>query len=109
MAFDAEVAATLRQALAGRQAVDERRMFGALCFMLNGNMLCGALGEGGFFRVGKAGEAEALALPGAAPMTMRDRPMAGFVRVPRATVADDALRSRLLGLALRFVEPMPPK
>ena len=52
----------LRAALAGEAS--RARMFGALCFMLGGNMLCGALSDGGFFRVGKA-QAAALALPGA--------------------------------------------
>ena len=90
------MAATLRAALAGRAGLAERRMFGALCFMLRGNMLCGALADGGFFRVGKEHEAAALALPQVRPMMMRDRPMPGIVRLPAAAVADAALRGRLL-------------
>lgn len=84
-------------------------MFGALCFMLRGNMLCGALADGGFFRVGKAREDAALALPGVARMTMRDRPMPGLVRVPVAAVADPRRRGELLALARAFVAPLPPK
>jgi hypothetical protein len=84
-------------------------MFGALAFMLRGNMLCGALADGGFFRVGKPGEPVALALPGAARMTMRDRPMPGLVRLPAASVADPRIRGQLLALALAFVERLPPK
>ncbi len=108
MAYDASVAAILRDALAG-QAPQERRMFGALCFMLRGNMLCGALAEGGFFRVGPERMAEALAFAGAAPMRMRDRPMTGFVRVPAALVAQADARDRLLALASAFVGSLPPK
>jgi len=59
VAWDPSVADTLRAALAGRDGVAERRMFGALCFMARGNMLCGALADGGFFRIGKASEAAA--------------------------------------------------
>ena len=85
MAHDEAVAATLRADLAGREGVAERRMFGALCFMLRGNMLCGALSDGGFFRVGKDREPEALALPQVTPMMiMRTRPMPGIVRIPAA-------------------------
>ncbi len=109
MAYDEAVAATLRAALAGREGIEERRMFGALCFMLRGNMLCGALSDGGFFRVGKQGEPAALALPGVARMAMRNRPMPGIVRTPPASVAEPRRRSELLGLALAFVEPLPPK
>jgi hypothetical protein len=109
VAYDEAVAATLRAALAGRAGIEERRMFGALCFMLRGNMLCGALSDGGFFRVGKPGEPAALARPGVARMAMRDRPMPGIVRVPPAAVSNPGLRSELLGLALAFVAPLPPK
>lgn len=109
MAWDEGVAATLRTVLAGRADVAERKMFGALVFMLRGNMLCGALKDGGFFRVGTPGEAAALAVPDAARMEMRTRPMPGFVRVPPAAVEDPARRGRLLALALGYVEPMPPK
>jgi hypothetical protein len=31
----------MRAALARRQAISERAMFGGYCWMLNGNMLCG--------------------------------------------------------------------
>jgi hypothetical protein len=109
VAYDEAVAATLRAALAGREGVEERRMFGALCFMLRGNMLCGALSDGGFFRVGKQGEPTALAQPGVARMAMRDRPMPGIVRVPATSVADPGRRAELLGLALAFVDPLPRK
>ena len=110
MAWDPSVADTLRAALAGRDGVAERRMFGALCFMARGNMLCGALADGGFFRVGKAGEAAALALPGVRPMTMAGgRPMPGIVRVSPEAVADPVLRGRLLALAEGFVGGLPAK
>lgn len=110
MAYDETVAATLRVALAGRDAIAERRMFGALCFMARGNMLCGALSDGGFFRVGKQGEAAALALPGVTPMTMTGtRPMPGIVRVPPAGVTDSRTRGQLLALADAFVGTLPEK
>jgi hypothetical protein len=108
LAYDAAVAAILREALAA-EALGERRMFGALCFMLRGNMLCGALPEGGFFRVGQGGMAEALQVDGAVPMTMRERPMTGFVRVPTEVVATREPRERLLALARTFVGGLPAK
>jgi TfoX N-terminal domain len=109
MAHDTEVADTLRAALAGIDGIEERRMFGALAFMLRGNMLCGALADGGFFRVGPDRMAEALAVDGAAPMMMGARPMTGFVRVPAAVVAGAIPRARLLALASEFVGALPPK
>jgi TfoX/Sxy family transcriptional regulator of competence genes len=106
--YDEGLAQTFRQALAGR-AISERKMFGGLCFMLNGNMLCGTYREGGMYRVGKGNEAAALALPHVQPMAMGGRTMPGLVDVDREAIADPELRERLLGLALDFVGKLPPK
>jgi len=45
MAYDEGHAEILRDHLASLPGVIEKRMFGGLCFMLNGNMLCGSLLE----------------------------------------------------------------
>jgi hypothetical protein len=109
MAYDEGLAQTFRDALADRSGVSERKMFGGLCFMLNGNMLCGTYRDGGMYRVGKGNEAAALALPHVRPMTMTGRPMPGLVDVDRIAIDDDALRGQLMRLALDFVEALPPK
>ena len=109
MAHDGAVAAILREALGAQDGIVERKMFGALCFMLKGNMVCGALADGGFYRVGPGQEAAALALAEVRPMMMRDRPMPGFVRMPREAVADAARRGPLLAMALEHVSGLPGK
>jgi hypothetical protein len=109
MAYDEGLAQTFRDALADRSGVSERKMFGGLCFMLNGNMLCGTYRDGGMYRVGKGNEAAALALPHVRPMTMTGRPMPGLVDASRPAIEDPALRDRLLRLALDFVENLPAK
>ena len=109
MAYDEGLAATLRAALADRSGIGERKMFGGLCIMLHGNMLCGTYRDRGMYRVGKANEAAALALPHVRPMAMTGRPMPGIVEADREAIEDRELRDRLLGLALGFVETLPPK
>ncbi|ROU04015.1 hypothetical protein [Histidinibacterium lentulum] len=47
MAFDPGLAALLRRKLADAGPVAERRMFGALSSMLDGNMASGALDDAG--------------------------------------------------------------
>ena len=80
MAWDETVAERLREGLLAVEGVEEKRMFGGLCFLVRGNMACVASGRGGaFFRVGKDREAEALALPGAARMVMAGREKPGFI------------------------------
>ena len=51
MADDA-LAARIRRQLADRKQVSEKRMFGGVCFLLNGNMLCGTAKERLMFRPG---------------------------------------------------------
>ena len=84
-------------------------MFGGLCLMLDGNMVCGTYREGGMYRVGKANEAAALAVPHVRPMAMTGRAMPGIVDVDREAITDPGLRARLLGLALDFVGTLPAK
>jgi TfoX/Sxy family transcriptional regulator of competence genes len=66
----------LRKALAGRRGITEKRMFGGVCFLLRGHMLC-ATGKNGFmFRVGKEQHSQALA-KGAAPVVLGGTSEAG--------------------------------
>ncbi len=109
MAYDETIAATIREALAGRTGITEKKMFGGLCFLLNGNMLCGAHRDGGMYRVGKESAGAALALPHVRAMAMTGRPMPGLVDVDREAFTDAGLRDRLMTMALEFVAPMPPK
>lgn len=109
MAYDESLAAILREALAGHGKLTERKMFGGLCLMLDGNMACGLYRDGGMYRVGKANAAAALALPHVRAMTMGGRPMPGFVHADPEAFADPTLRARLIGLALDFVASLPPK
>ena len=109
MAYDDGLAALLRDDLANLTGITEKKMFGGLCFMLNGNMLCGVHKGGGMFRVGKQNHDTALAIPGAGPMAFTGRPMGGMVDVDDELMADDTRRARVMALAMNFVEPMPAK
>ena len=109
MAYDEGLAEILRGDLADLPGIAEKRMFGGLVFMLDGNMLCGVHPGGGMFRVGKDGEAAALAVPGARPMAFTGRRMSGFIEVDDETLSDDAPRGRLMALALDFVRGLPAK
>lgn len=108
MAHDEGLAEQLREDLAGHDP-REQKMFGGLCFMVRGHMVCGVLGSGALVRVGGPNMAAALALPGVGPMTMTGRQMTGFVEVTPEAIAEDATRGALLDMALGFVAGLPPK
>jgi len=109
MAYDEGLAELLRGDLAETAGIGEKRMFGGLAFMLNGNMLCGVHPGGAMFRVGKDNEPFALAIPGARAMAFTGRQMGGFVDVDDEAMADDTRRARLMNLALDFVRALPAK
>jgi TfoX/Sxy family transcriptional regulator of competence genes len=108
MPVDEDLAERMRVALAGTGAVREVRMFGGLCFMLNGNMVAGTSKRGLLVRVGKEQQSAALARPGARRMEMTGRPMEGYVFVDPPPSDEQALRD-WLDLAVAFVKTLPPK
>ena len=83
MAFDEDLADRARPGslLAGRAGVREQKMFGALCFMLEGNMACGIIGNELMVRVGKENLEDALSQPHSRPFDMAGRPIRSFVYV----------------------------
>lgn len=88
----------------------EKPMFGGICFMLNGNMICGAMKRGAIIRVGKEAQSEALTLPGVEKAVMGGRIMTGFVILPEAAIAEDeAVLTELVDRALGFVRGLAPK
>ncbi len=108
MALDEALTERLRGALAGRKALSETRMFGGICFMLNGNMLCGVHKDRLIFRVGKDQDAEALSRPGARPMDITRRVMPGFVFVDPDSCDTRGLKA-WVELAENYVGKLSPK
>lgn len=105
-----ELSDRIRELLAHGMQATEKKMFGGRCFMLAGNMLVCPMKDGGLLvRVGKPGYDAALGLPGAAPMTMGSRTMAGFVTVSGDVLEDDEILTAWIERARAFVETLPPK
>jgi hypothetical protein len=108
MSFDERLATRVRQALAARTDVDEKRMFGGLAFMVGGHMACGIVGADLMVRVGAA-ESVALARPHVRPMDFTGRPLSGMVYVAPAGLATAAALRAWIDLALTTVGGLPPK
>jgi len=104
-----ELADRVRDMLPPNAMVREKRMFGGIAFMLNGNMLVCPVKDGSMMvRVGKDGMTEALE-HGAEQMTMGERTMAGFVIVTGDMVEDEDSLAAWIERARRFVETLPPQ
>jgi len=109
MAYDEGLAELMREDLGARPGLSEKKMFGGLAFLIDGNMLCGVHKGGAMYRVGKDNQAEAEALAGVGPMEFTGRPMGGMVDANEDAMATDATRAALLRLSLAFVTALPPK
>ena len=102
------LAVKIRRQLVGRKHITEKRMFGGVCFLLRGNMLCGTAKTEFMFRVGKEQDAAALSRKGARPMDFTGKIMKGFVWVDPDACDSRALK-RWIALAENYVDTLPAK
>ena len=90
MAFNEKLADRTREIIAETQSnVEEKRMFGGLCFMVNDKMCIGVEQERLMVRLDPTRYDEALAKEGAAPMDFTGRVMKGYVFVDIASLKTD--------------------
>lgn len=109
MAYDERLAERVREAIAERDGVREKKMFGGLAFLLHGNMCCGIVGQDLMVRVGPDAYDEALAHPRARPMDFTGRSMKGMIYVePDGLTAPDELAA-WVWRGIHYAESLPPK
>lgn len=108
MAYNEALAQRIRGALAGKDGVSERRMFGGIAFMVNDSMCCGVVKDDLMARVGPDGHDAALARPGARVMDFAHRPMRGMVYVAPLGYEGDALDA-WVQQCYDFAGSLPPK
>jgi TfoX/Sxy family transcriptional regulator of competence genes len=90
VAHDEDLANRIRELLAPEHGVEEKRMFGGLAFLINGNMAVAASGRGGLMvRVPPRDTEELLAREHVEPMLMAGRETRGWVRV-----SDDGVKTK---------------
>jgi TfoX/Sxy family transcriptional regulator of competence genes len=103
MSYDEDLAARVRALLSTRDDVVEKKMFGGLCFMVNGAMCCGLTKTDFMVRVGPAKFDDALAQPHARPMDFTGRPSKGMVYVASEGLRTDDALARWVRRGLEFV------
>jgi TfoX/Sxy family transcriptional regulator of competence genes len=109
MAYDEALAHRVRDHVAGIDAIAEKRMFGGIAFLLDGNMSVGVHGDGLIVRVGPEAAEAALARPHARVFDMTGRPMKGWVMVDLPGVEDDDDLAAWIERGLEFARSLPPK
>ena len=109
MAYNEQLAERVRTIVGDGPGLSERKMFGGIAFMLNGNMFCGITRDDLMVRVGPERFEEALASPGARLMDFTGRPSRGMAFVgPEGYATDEQLRG-WVEQTLEYARTLPAK
>ena len=111
MAYDERLAARVRELMAARPDVVERKMFGGVGWMVGGNMAVGVMrDDAAVVRIEpeetRPRAASRTCTSSAAPAR---KPMTGFVLVEPEGVEDDAALARWVDVGAARAASMPPK
>lgn len=109
MAFNADLAERVRAGVKNRKGITEKRMFGGVGFLLNGNMLVAIWKDSLIVRLGIAAAEEVQHDPNVGPMDITGRPMKGWVIVAPAGVESDLQVRGWVRKAIEFVKTLIPK
>jgi hypothetical protein len=109
MAFDEPLAARIRDTLAEKKGVEEKKMFGCVCFQLDGNALAGVWKDRLIARLGPDEGEVALREPHVRAFDITGRPMKNWVAVEPEGVEDDDQLKAWIERATKFVRTLPKK
>lgn len=88
MAYDLALADRIRKLLAKHEAVTEKKMFGGVGFLVNGNLCCGVQKRDLIVRIAPDQTASMLRQSGARPFDLTGRPMQGWILVAADAVPE---------------------
>ena len=109
MAFSESLAARIRDAVVRKKNIEEKKMFGGVGFLLNGNMLVGVWKDSLIVRLGLDGYEDALLESHVREFDITGKPMKGWVMVePEGIQSDDQLAG-WIERAVTFVKTLPRK
>ncbi len=110
MAYDEDLANRIRELVLAESGVSERRMFGGLAFLIDGNMSVSASGQGGILlRVDPAETDTLLGKPHAQPFQMRGRVMQGWLRVDAEGLKTKRQLERWVARGVTYARSLPSK
>ena len=107
MPFDGNLAERIRECLARRKGVAEKKLFGCACFLLGGNVLVGVWKESLIARVGPDNYDDALLEPHVREFDITGRPMKGWVLVGSEAIEGCEQLNDWIQRAVKFVSKLP--
>ena len=109
MPFDVDLADRVRDVIAVRDGVTEKKMFGAYAFFIGGNMACGVLREELFVRLAPDEAQQALSEPGVRPFEMGRGTAKNMVLVAPETLVTEHALAQWVDRGAQFAGSLPPK
>ncbi|WP_426573798.1 TfoX/Sxy family protein [Aquihabitans sp. McL0605] len=110
MAYDEKLAERIRDLLVAEPNVTEKKMFGGLGFMVNGNMAVAPLSTGGLMvRIDPADSEALVARTNAEPMEMRGRRMTGWLAIDTANLGRRTQLAAWVDRGVTYAKSLPPK
>jgi TfoX/Sxy family transcriptional regulator of competence genes len=109
MAFDENLAARIRAHLGTRPGVTEKKMFGGIIFMLQGNMCCGVHRDALIVRLGPEEASRALAEAYTRVFDLTGRPMKAWVLVEAKGLVENAQLGKWVDRGAKWAGSLPPK
>ncbi len=109
MAYDETLAARISEVIANQENLIEKKMFGGVGYLLNGNMACGVHKEFLIIRVGPEKYQTALDQPHTRVFDITGRPMTGWVMVAPEGCETDGTLTDWVQKGLDFAATLPPK
>lgn len=109
MAFDERLTERIRATLGRRKGLAEKKMFGGIAFLLNGNMCCGVHRSELIVRLAPEETATALSEPHTRRFDLTGRPMKGWILVEPAGLKTDAKLGEWVLLAAKYASSLPEK
>ena len=109
MAYDENLSLRISELLTNGSGLEQKKMFGGVGFLVNGNMACGVHKGNLIVRVGPERYQAALSKEHAGVFDMTGRPMTGWVMVTAPGFASEKELSDWVQQGLEFALSLPPK
>lgn len=110
MAYDQDLANRIRELLGTESGVEEKRMFGGLAFLINGNMSVAVSGQGGLLvRVPREDTDKLVERAHVSPMVMAGREARGWLRIEAAGVQTKRQLDSWVTRGVGYARSLPPK
>ncbi len=109
MPYDTFLATRIRAALGPLPLLQEKKMFGGVGFLINGNLACGVHKNDMIVRVGPQNYERAISRPHTHVFDMTGHPMAGWVMVEPGGCASESQLKAWVDQGVAFAGSLPPK